>query len=92
MQFSSILPRDMALSGATIPGRIRPGSNYNEGVLHIPQSPSITGTSSSDCLVSYLGHSFGGGLIPLQKCGLCILQPQPPGQYTELMSKQFYFR
>ena len=48
------------LSGATIPGQSGPGSNGNEGVLRIPQSPSITGTSPSDCLVSYLGHSLGG--------------------------------
>ena len=27
-------------------------------VLRIPQSPSITGTSPSDCLVSYPGHSL----------------------------------
>ena len=31
-----------------------PGSNGNEGVRRIPQSFSITGTSPSDCLVSYI--------------------------------------
>ena len=36
-----------------------PGSNGNEGVFHIPQGHSIAGTSTSDCLVSYLGHSLG---------------------------------
>ena len=36
-----------------MPGQSRPGSNGNEGVLRIPQGPSITGTSPSDCLVSY---------------------------------------
>ena len=36
------------------------GSNDNEGVLCILQSPSITGTSPSDRLVSYQGHSLGG--------------------------------
>ena len=36
------------------------GSNGNEGVLRIPQSSSIAGTSPSDYLVSYLGHSLGG--------------------------------
>ena len=35
------------------------GSNGNEGALHIPQSSSITGTSSSNCLVSYPGRSLG---------------------------------
>ena len=41
------------------PGQSGPGSNGNEGVLRIPQSSSIAGTSPSDCLVSNLGHSFG---------------------------------
>ena len=45
--------------GATIPGQNGPGSNVNEGVLCIPQSSSITGISSSNCLVSYPGHSLG---------------------------------
>ena len=30
-----------------------PGSDGNEGAICIPQSSSITGTSTSDCLVSY---------------------------------------
>ena len=54
----------MELSGATMPGQNGPGSNGNEGVLRIPQSPSITGTSPSDRLVSYSGHSLGGGSYP----------------------------
>ena len=53
----------MTLSGATTMGQIGPGSNGNEGVLCIPQSSSITGTSPSDCLVSYTGHSLGGLLL-----------------------------
>ena len=51
---------DRALSGVTIPGQSGPGSNDNEGVLRIPQSSSIAGTSPSDCFVSYSRHSFGG--------------------------------
>ena len=51
MQFSSIKPIDRALSDATIPGQSGSGSNSNEGMPHIPQSPSITGTSPSDFLV-----------------------------------------
>ena len=44
---------DRALPGTTIPGQSGPGSNGNEGVFHIPQSPiSITGTLLSDRLVS----------------------------------------
>ena len=41
------------------------GSYGNDGVLRIPQNSNNTGTSSSDCLASYLGHScvcVGGGL------------------------------
>ena len=37
-----------------------PRSDGNEDVLHIPQSSIITGTSPSDCLVSYPRHSLGG--------------------------------
>ena len=53
-----------ALSGATTPGQSGPGSDVNEEVLHIPQSSSTAGTSPSDCLVSYPGHSLGG-VLPL---------------------------
>ena len=49
----------MALSGATMLGQSGPGGNGNEGVLCIPQGPSITRTSSSDCLLSYPVHSLG---------------------------------
>ena len=80
MQFSSIQPIDTAQSGATIPGQSGPGSNGNEGVFCIPQSLSITGTSPSDCLVSYPGHSLRGGVTSLQRCNRCILQSQPTGQ------------
>ena len=61
-------------------GQSGPGSNGNEGVLRIPQSSSTAGTSPSDCLVSYPGHSLGGGVTPLQRSSRCILQPQPTGQ------------
>ena len=57
-QFSSIWPIDRTVSGATTPGQNGPGSDGNEGQLRIHQSSSITGTIPSDCLVSYLGHSF----------------------------------
>ena len=54
------------LSGTTTPGQSGPASNGNKGVLRIPRSPSITVTSPSDCLVSYLGHSLGG-VLPLYR-------------------------
>ena len=59
VQFCSIWPIDRTLSGATTPGQSGPGSNGNEEVFRIPQSSSITGTSPSDCLVSYPAHSLG---------------------------------
>ena len=61
MQFSSIWPIDRALSYATIPGQSGSVSDNNEVELCTPQSSSITGTSPSDCLMSYPGHSFGVG-------------------------------
>ena len=56
MSNSSIRPIDRTLSGATTPGQSGPGSNGNQGVLHIPQISRITGDSSSDCLISNPGH------------------------------------
>ena len=79
MQFNSIQPLDRALSGATIPGQSGPGSNSNEGMLCIPLSPRITGTSPSECFVSYPGHSLWG-FTPLQMCSRYILQSWPTGQ------------
>ena len=56
MPNSSIWPIDKTLSGATTLGQSGPGSNGNEGVLHIPQSSSITEASPSDYSVSYPGN------------------------------------
>ena len=64
---SSVWPINRTLSGATTPGHSWSGSDGNEAVLCIPQSSSITGASSSDCLMSYPGHC-GGGLTRLQRC------------------------
>ena len=79
MQFSSTWPIDRKLSCATTAGQREPGSDGNGWILHIPQSSSITGVSSSDCLVSYPGHSLEG-VLPLQRSNRCILQPQPTAQ------------
>ena len=57
-QFSSIWSIDKTLPGATTLSQSEPGSDSKEGVLRIPQSSSMTGTSSSDCLVSYTGHTL----------------------------------
>ena len=52
IQFNSFWSIDRTLSGAITLGKSGPGSDGNKGVLCIPQSSSITGTSLSDCLVS----------------------------------------
>ena len=39
-------------------------------------SSSIAGNSLSDCLVSYLGHSWSGDHTSQQRYSRCILQPQ----------------
>ena len=59
-QFSSIWHIVRTLSGVTTLGQNVSGSDDNEEVLRIPQSSSITGTSPSDYLVSYPGHSLKG--------------------------------
>ena len=58
-QFSSILPIDRNLTGATTPGQSGPGSKGNEGILRIPQCSSITRTSPADCLLWCPEHSLG---------------------------------
>ena len=76
MQLSFIYPIERSLSGAISSGRSGLESDGNEEVFCIPQSSSITGTSLSDCLVSYPGYSFGGGgLTSLRRYSRCILQP-----------------
>ena len=56
-------PIDRTLSDATTRGLSGSGADGNERLLRIPQSSSITETSPSDCLVSYLGHSLEGLLL-----------------------------
>ena len=65
MLHTSIWPIDRNLSGGTTLGQSGPGSDDNEGVLHIPQSSNITTASPSDCLMSYTGHSLRWDLTPL---------------------------
>ena len=50
-----------SLLGATTPGQSGPGSNGNEGVLHTPQTSSITGTSPSDMTPSVISRTLVGG-------------------------------
>ena len=60
MSNSSIWPKDKTLSDDTTPSQSGIGSDGNDGVLYMLQRPSIIGASPSDCLVSYLGHPYGG--------------------------------
>ena len=48
------------LSGTTTLGQSGPESARNEGVLRIPQSSSITGTSALYCFVSYQDTRWKG--------------------------------
>ena len=50
-----------------LPFRVRVDLGVNEGVLRIPQSSSITGTSPSNCLVSYPAHSLGESYSSVEK-------------------------
>ena len=52
--FSSISSITRTLTGATTSGQSGPGSDDNVGVFRVSKSFSITGTSPSDCLVSYI--------------------------------------
>ena len=76
-QFSSIWPIYRTLSRATTPSFSEPGSYGNKWLLRISQSTSITGTSPSDCFVSYVGDSLVVGGGPNSQW---ILRPQPIGQ------------
>ena len=58
--FSCIWPIERTLSGANTPSQSGPGSDSSEGILRIPQRSGITGTSPSDCLMSYPRHSLRG--------------------------------
>ena len=55
------------LSGAAIPGKRVPRSDWNERALRITQNSSIIEDSPSDCSVPYPGHSLGGGVLPLRR-------------------------
>ena len=61
MQFSSIWPIDRALSGVTTPGQRGPGSDGTKGKF------SITETSPSDCLVSYIRTFIAGEVLSLYR-------------------------
>ena len=72
-------PQIGPLSGATVPGKSRHVSDVNEGVLRFPQSACITGTSPSDCLVSYPVYTLGESYPSAEK-------------QSVYSTAQFYFR
>ena len=67
-------------------GQSEPGSNYKEEVLYIPQSSSITEASLSASLMSYTGHSLGGGVLLLSRdtVGVFYIAPPPPTRHFKL--------
>ena len=89
--FSSIWPVNRTRSSATTSGQSGLGSNGNEGVLCIPQSSSITGTSPSDCLVSYLGSFFQAAVVSILLYGCTTwtltkrLERRLDGNYTRML-------
>ena len=91
MSNSRIWPIDRTLSEWT-------WEQWHWRVTRIPQSSSITGTSPSDCLVTYPGHLLGWVLTILQRCNRSILLLQPTwslvvgGSYhfTEMRVGVFY--
>ena len=58
-------------TGTTNPLQSGPGSNGDEGVLHIHQA-FRTGASPSGGLVSYLGHSLGRVYNPSRQDSMCM--------------------
>ena len=79
-QFSSIWHVDRSLSEATTLGQSGLGSDGNDGVHCIPQSSRITGTLTSDCLMSYSEYSCGGGVLHLRRNAVCVFYS--PGHWA----------
>ena len=65
-EFSSVWPIDWTITDVSTPGQSGTGSDSNEGVICIHQSSCMTGTLTSDCLVSYPGYLLGS-LTPLHR-------------------------
>ena len=55
--------------------RVDLGTMVVKGYSTFSKSPRLE-PHHSNCLMSYLGHSLGRGLTPLQRYSWCILQPQ----------------
>ena len=72
MSNSSIWPIDRTLSSATTLGQSGHERDGYKRVLRIPQSSCITRVSPVDCLVSYAGHTFGWGVLPLRRDAVIV--------------------
>ena len=75
-----------------IGSRVWPGSDCNEGVLHILQSPSIIGSLSSDCFVSYPGHSLLRGYPSAEVQSLYSTSPADQEKNFCIGSRVWYKR
>ena len=70
--------------------RVDLGMMAMKWVLCLPQSSSITRASPSHYCHIQDSHRGGGGLTPLQRCSLCILQLQLTGEiYLFKMIKNY---
>ena len=94
----SIWSFDGILTGTNTSGKSGPGSNGNEGVLHISQN-SWTGASSSDAVYCHIQEFRIGWEVTRQKrFSLYILQPQMIGlsfdmeQFIHFMLKKWCIR
>ena len=56
--FNSICSIDRILSGATIPGKNRPGAMAEKGYSAFPKAPTLMEPHHQNVLVSYTGHSL----------------------------------
>ena len=66
------------------------GGDGNKGMFCIPQSSRITGTSPSDCSVSYPGHS-SGGVLPLFRGAVSVFySPSRLGKTTKDYLKRLH--
>ena len=77
-------PIDRTLSGGTTQSQSRPGSDDDEGVIRTPQRSTITGTSATNCFVTYLGHSYKRGLPLCREAVVELYIPSRPGNNTPL--------
>ena len=76
---------DRTLLGATPPDQGGPGSDDSGGVLLIPKSSSITGTSTSYGFVSYQGHSVEESYLSTEMESVYSTAPPQPTEVEQLV-------